>query len=214
MAKRYPGLGPAPEGPKIPDQPRSGGRVMHCVRGVVSLSLANVLLDEVDKDLERRGRRFARFADDCNVYVRSWRAGERVLQSLRRLYAKLHLKVNESKTAGDTVFGRRFLEYCLRRGAGTVVKIAVAPKAVARFKQRVRETTCRSGGRTDEAVSSGVEVLFSPCRDADDVQGPKLMDTSSTPGGPAQALATRPHNLQWSAPLGASHEFAATGGRW
>ena len=112
---------------------------MHCVRGVVSPPPANVLLDEVDKDLERRGRRFARFADDCNVYVRSWRAGERVLQSLRRLYAKIHLKVNESKTAGDTVFGRRFLEYCLRRGAGTVVKIAVAPKAVARFKQCVRE---------------------------------------------------------------------------
>ena len=55
------------------------------------------MLDEVDKELERRGHKFARYADDSNIYVRSQRAGERVLQSLRRLYATLHLKVNESK---------------------------------------------------------------------------------------------------------------------
>jgi RNA-directed DNA polymerase len=110
--------------------------------------LANVLLDEVDKDLERRGHRFARYADDCNVYVRSRRAGERVLHSLRRLYAKLRLNVNEEKTAVGTVFGRKFLGYCLRRGAGTAVKISAAPKAVERFKQRIREMTCRSGGQS------------------------------------------------------------------
>jgi len=110
--------------------------------------LANVLLDEVDKDLERRGHRFARYADDCNVYVRSRRAGERVLHSLRRLYAKLRLKVNEEKTAVGTAFGRKFLGYCLRRGAGSAVKISVAPKAVERFKQRIREITCRSGGQS------------------------------------------------------------------
>jgi len=121
--------------------------------GPLSPLLANVLLDEVDKDLERRGHRFARYADDCNVYVRSRRAGERVLQSLRRLYAKLRLKVNEAKTAVGTVFGRKFLGYCLRRGAGTVVKIAVAPKAVATFKQRIREITCRSGGRSMTQVA-------------------------------------------------------------
>jgi RNA-directed DNA polymerase len=116
--------------------------------GPLSPLLPNVLLDAVDKDLERRGNRFARYADDCNVYVRSRRAGERVLHSLRRLYAKLRLKVNEAKTAVGTVFGRKFLGYCLRRGAGTVVKMAVAPKAVARFKQRIREITCRAGGRS------------------------------------------------------------------
>ena len=121
--------------------------------GPLSPLLANVLLDEVDKNLERRGHRFARYADDCNVYVRSRRAGERVLQSLRRLYAKLRLKVNEAKTAVGTVFGRKFLGYCLRRGAGTVVKIAVAPKAVATFKQRIREITCRSGGRSMTQVA-------------------------------------------------------------
>ena len=121
--------------------------------GPLSPLLANVLLDEVDKDLERRGHRFVRYADDSNVYVRSQRAGERVLQSLRRLYAKLRLKVNEAKTAVDTVFGRKFLGYCLRRGAGTVVKLSVAPKAQERFKQRKREITCRSGGRSMTQVA-------------------------------------------------------------
>ncbi len=68
--------------------------------GPLSPLLANVLLDEVDRELERRGHRFVRYADDCNVYVRSQRAGERVLQGLRQLYAELHLKVNEAKTRG------------------------------------------------------------------------------------------------------------------
>ena len=115
--------------------------------------LANVLLDEVDKELERRGHKFARYADDANIYVRSQRAGERVLQSLRRLYANLHLKINEEKTVVGFAFGRKFLGYCLRRGAGTVVKLSVAPKAVATFKQRIREMTCRGGGRSLSEVA-------------------------------------------------------------
>ena len=111
-----------------------GGVVMERSQGTpqggpLSPLLANVLLDEVDKELERRGQKFARYADDCNVYVRSRRAGERVLCSLRRLYAKLHLKVNESKTAVGPVFGRKFLGYCFRRWSNNRVKIAVAPKA-------------------------------------------------------------------------------------
>jgi RNA-directed DNA polymerase len=110
--------------------------------------LANVLLDEVDKELERRGHKFARYADDANVYIRSQRAGEHVLQLLRRLYAKLHLKVNEGKTAVGSAFGRKFLGYCLRRGAGPVVKLSVAPKAIEAFKHRIREMTCRGGGRS------------------------------------------------------------------
>jgi RNA-directed DNA polymerase len=67
--------------------------------GPLSPLLANVLLDEVDRELERRGHRFVRYADDCNVYVRSQRAGVRVLQALRDCYARLRLKVNEAKTA-------------------------------------------------------------------------------------------------------------------
>jgi RNA-directed DNA polymerase len=116
--------------------------------GALSPLLANVLLDEVDKELERRGHRFVRYADDCNIYVRSQRAGERVLHSLRRLYAKLHLKVNESKTAVGPVFGRKFLGYCFRRWSNKTVKTAVAPKALKAFRQRIREITRRVGGRS------------------------------------------------------------------
>ena len=116
--------------------------------GPLSPLLANVLLDEVDKALEQRGHKFARYADDCNVYVHSQRAGERVLQFLRCIYAKLHLKVNEAKTTVGTVFGRKFLGYCLRRWSGNTVKIAVATKALETFKQRIRLITCRVGGRS------------------------------------------------------------------
>ena len=115
---------------------------------VLSPLLANVMLDEVDKELERRGHKFARYADDSNIYVRSQRAGERVLQSLRRLYATLHLKVNESKTAVGPAFGRKFLGYCFRRWSNDTVKTAVAPKALKAFKDRIREMTRRSGGRS------------------------------------------------------------------
>ena len=121
--------------------------------GPLSPLLANVLLDEVDKELERRGHKFVRYADDSNVYVRSRRAGERVLQSLKRLYAKLHLKVNESKTAVGPAFGRKFLGYCFRRWSNNTVKIAVAPKALETFRHRIREITCRSGGRSLEQVA-------------------------------------------------------------
>mgnify|MGYP001268526000 CR=1 FL=1 len=80
--------------------------------------LANVLLDEVDRELERRGHRFVRYADDCNVYVRSRRAGERVLAGLKALYARLHLKVNEAKTAVAPSSGRKFLGYAFWNGPG------------------------------------------------------------------------------------------------
>lgn len=115
--------------------------------GPLSPLLANVLLDEVDQDLQRRGHRFARYADDCNVYVRSQKAGERVLLSLRKLYAELHLRVNEKKTEVGPVFGRKFLGYCLRRWTKGTVKIAVAPKALDTFKQRIRLITRRVGGK-------------------------------------------------------------------
>ena len=116
--------------------------------GPLSPLLANVLLDEVDRALEKRGHRFVRYADDCNVYVRSLQAGERVLQGLRRLYDRLHLKVNETKTAVARATGRKFLGYTLWRSAGDRIKCAVADKAMVAFKQRVRQLTRRSGGRS------------------------------------------------------------------
>lgn len=115
--------------------------------GPLSPLLANVLLDEVDKELERRGHCFARYADDANVYVRSKRAGDRVMALLRRLYDKLHLVVNEGKSAVGSAFGRKFLGYSIwadRSG----VKLKVADKPLATFKQRIRELTWRSGGKS------------------------------------------------------------------
>ena len=115
--------------------------------GPLSPLLANVLLDEVDKELERRGHRFVRYADDCNVYVPSKRAGDRVLEVLRRLYAKLRLRINEEKSAVARVWNRKFLGYSFWVAKGKV-KLRVAPKALEELKQNVRQITARSGGRS------------------------------------------------------------------
>jgi RNA-directed DNA polymerase len=120
--------------------------------GPLSPLLANVLLDEVDKELERRGHAFARYADDCNVYVRSRRAGERVLRLLRRLFAGLRLRINESKSAVDAARTRKILGYSFWIGPGRTVMRRVANKALATMKDRVREITRRSGGRSIERV--------------------------------------------------------------
>lgn len=124
--------------------------------GPLSPLLANVLLDEVDKALERRGHCFARYADDCNIYVCSQQAGERVMVWLRRLYAKLHLTVNETKSAVACVIGRKFLGYSLWLSRRTEIKFRVADKPVAAFKQRIRELTRRCGGRSMGQVVQGL----------------------------------------------------------
>jgi RNA-directed DNA polymerase len=116
--------------------------------GPLSPLLANVLLDEVDRTLERQGHRFARYADDCNVYVRSQKAGERVMVLLKRRYDRLHLKINESKSAVASAFGRKFLGYELWLARDTEVKRAVSKKALETFRQKIRQLTRRSGGRS------------------------------------------------------------------
>jgi RNA-directed DNA polymerase len=121
--------------------------------GPLSPLLANVLLDEVDRELERRGHRFVRYADDCNVYVRSQRAGERVLQALRDCYARLALKVNESKTAVGPVWGRKFLGYCFHAGAQAHVHCSVAREALGRLRARLRQLTARQRGRSLSQVA-------------------------------------------------------------
>jgi RNA-directed DNA polymerase len=126
--------------------------------GPLSPLLANVLLDEVDKELERRGHCFVRYADDANVYVRSRRAGERVMRLLRRLYARLRLRVNEAKSTIASVFRRKFLGYSFWVAAGGKIKRRVADKALATFKQRVRELTRRSGGYSLDKVVKQLRV--------------------------------------------------------
>ena len=120
--------------------------------GPLSPLLANVLLDEVDKELERRGLSFVRYADDLNVYVRSKRAGEDAMQTLRRLYARLRLRVNEAKSAVARPQDRKFLGYSFWVAKGCEIRRRVAPKALAAMKERVREITARNGGRSMQAI--------------------------------------------------------------
>ncbi|MFZ1177939.1 MAG: group II intron reverse transcriptase/maturase [Mycobacterium sp.] len=120
--------------------------------GPLSPLLANVLLDSVDKELEKRGHAFARYADDCNVYVRSRRAGERVMAGLRGCYARLRLRVNEDKSAVARVWDRKFLGYSMWVAKGRAVRLRVAPKALTVFKQRIREITRRTRGRSLKQV--------------------------------------------------------------
>jgi RNA-directed DNA polymerase len=116
--------------------------------GPLSPLLANVLLDEVDKELERRGHAFVRYADDLNVYVRSERAGERVMTSLRKLFGKLKLRVNETKSKVTRATNAKFLGFSFWIAKGRIVRRRVAPQAIQRMKERVRELTRRNAGRS------------------------------------------------------------------
>jgi RNA-directed DNA polymerase len=117
--------------------------------GPLSPLLANLLLDDLDRELERRGHRFCRYADDCNIYVRSKQAGERVIQSITRfLEAKLRLRVNQAKSAVAHVQGRKFLGYRLLRGG----RLGIAPASLKRVKDRIRQITRRNRGVSMEKV--------------------------------------------------------------
>jgi RNA-directed DNA polymerase len=120
--------------------------------GPLSPLLSNIVLDEFDRELERRGLRFARYADDSNIYVRSRRAGQRVMESIMRfITTKLKLKVNERKSAVARPWERKFLGFSFT--AGREPRRRIAPKAVLRFKERVRELTQRSKGVSVERMA-------------------------------------------------------------
>ena len=120
--------------------------------GPLSPLLSNIVLDEFDQELERRKLRFARYADDCNVYVRSRRAGERVMNSVKRfITTKLKLKVNEQKSAVARPWARKFLGFSFTRER--TPKRRIAPKAVLRFKERTRELTRRTRGVSMERMA-------------------------------------------------------------
>lgn len=111
--------------------------------GPLSPLLANLLLDDLDKELERRGHCFCRYADDCNVYVRSKAAGERVLASLTQYLERvLHLRVNRDKSAVAFIEERKFLGYRLLTGG----RLGIAPKSLDRAKDRLRQITRRNRG--------------------------------------------------------------------
>jgi RNA-directed DNA polymerase len=120
--------------------------------GPLSPLLSNIVLDECDREVERRGLRFARYADDCNIYVRSRRAGERVMESISRfITTKLKLKVNAQKSAVARPWERKFLGFSFTNAGDP--KRRIAPKAVNRFKERVRELTRRRRGVSIEQMA-------------------------------------------------------------
>ena len=128
--------------------------------GPLSPLLSNLVLDELDRELERRGHRFVRYADDCNIYVRSERAGQRVMESITRFITqKLKLKVNEAKSAVARPQERKFLGFSFT--AGPDIKRTIAPKSLERFKQRIREITRRAKG---VSIKTTMEELASYMR--------------------------------------------------
>jgi RNA-directed DNA polymerase len=113
--------------------------------GPLSPLLSNLVLDELDRELENRGHRFVRYADDCNIYVRSERAGQRVMESISRFITqKLKLKVNEAKSAVARPQERKFLGFSFT--AGPDIRRMIAPKSLERFKQRIRDITRKAKG--------------------------------------------------------------------
>src|SRR5258706_4469371 len=127
--------------------------------GPLSPLLSNLVLDELDRELERRGHRYLRYADDCNIYVRSERAGQRVMESITRFITqKLKLKVNETKSAVARPQERKLLGFSF--SAGPEIKRMIAPKALDRFKQRIREITRKAKGvsieKTIEELASNI----------------------------------------------------------
>src|SRR5215475_5708768 len=115
--------------------------------GPLSPLLSNLMLDVLDKELEKRGHRFVRYADDCNIYVRSRKAGERVLASIETFLEKrLKLRINRAKSAVAKPNVRKFLSFSFTQGRKP--RRRIAPQAIARFKARVRELTRRQSGRS------------------------------------------------------------------
>ena len=159
--------------------------------GPLSPLLSNVVLDELDRELEKRGHRFVRYADDCNVYVRSERAGQRVMASITSFITRrLKLKVNGEKSAVAQPVDRKFLGFSFTRERQP--RRRIAPKAIERFKRRVRELTCRTRGVSIEKM---VEELSTDLRGWRSYFG--FCQTSSVLRGLEQWLRRRLRSVLW-----------------
>lgn len=123
--------------------------------GPLSPLLANIMLDDLDKELRKRGHRFVRYADDCNIYVKTKRSGERVLESVKEFVEKrLKLKVNEEKSAVDRPWKRKFLGFSFTTHKES--RLRLAPKTVKRFKDKIRELTSR---RRSQSMQARIQKL-------------------------------------------------------
>lgn len=129
--------------------------------GPLSPLLSNIVLSELDEELARRGHRFVRYADDCNIYVRSERAGQRVMASVTSfINRRLRLKVNESKSAVARPETRHFLGYRLQPVDGEAAEVLLSERSAKRLNERIRELTPRSRGRSLEATITEVNAYL------------------------------------------------------
>ena len=157
--------------------------------GPLSPLLSNLVLDELDRELERRGHRYLRYADDCNIYVRSERAGQRVMESITRFITqKLKLKVNETKSAVARPQERKLLGFSF--SAGPEIKRTIAPKALERFKQRIREITRRAKGVSLETTISGASFVYARLAKLFRLLRNALCADSANPLGPAPTASS------------------------
>jgi RNA-directed DNA polymerase len=162
--------------------------------GPLSPLLSNLVLDELDQELERRGHRFVRYADDCNIYVRSERAGQRVMESITRFITqKLKLKVNEAKSAVARPQERKFLGFSFTTGPD--IKRRIAPKSLERFKRRIRDITQRVKGVSIEddngragPLYAGLAQLFRLLRNAGGARCSHALGPVATAGRPVASV--------------------------
>src|SRR5271165_511202 len=173
--------------------------------GPLSPILSNLVLDDLDKELTRRGHRFCRYADDCNIYVRSHRAGERVMASVSRfLTTKLRLKVNETKSAVAQPEERKFLGFSISNDGG---ERRIAPKALDTCKTRVREQTCRTRGLSLSQIIEELTPYLIGWRgvhrvlpDSSGAHEPGSLDPPKIALISLAAVGERPQSLQGTAP--------------
>ena len=175
--------------------------------GPLSPLLSNLVLDELDKELTRRGHRFCRYADDCNIYVRSQRAGERVMASVARfLTTTLRLKVNESKSAVARPEERKFLGFSIANDGS---ERRIAPQALAKFKARIRDLTSPDAGnksapddRNAKAIPDGLARLLRFLPDPARAHEPGSVDTPKTACVSVATVEQRSQTLQGAPPPG------------
>ncbi|MBA7609709.1 hypothetical protein ES703_16900 [subsurface metagenome] len=140
------------------------GVVVETVKGTpqgspLSPLLSNIVLDDLIKEIERRGHKFSRYADDCNIYLKSRRAAERTYISIRKfIEAKLKLKVNTSKSAVDTVWRRKFLGFSYYTSSKGEISIRLAPGVAKGQRDKIREITKRNRGRSIDSIIAEINV--------------------------------------------------------
>jgi RNA-directed DNA polymerase len=160
--------------------------------GPLSPLLANILLDDLDKELEKRGLRFCRYADDCNIYVKTQRAGEWVKASVTKyLVKKLKLKVNEEKSAVDQPWNRKFLGFSFTREENS--RIRIAPKALKRVKDKIRSMIKTNDPAPMEQIIEDLNRYLMGC-----IGYYALIDTSSPLQKLDQWIRRRLRAVQWS----------------